>query len=215
MEIPCKSRRKLGQRGTYPIKLLYASHGPLLFLYHLISYIIILAQLGHVFYPENTWIHLLGVWHQSEITSQLIPTSGLSYWLNPPSVSTFFTLHTSVYIIYMLTSFAILSRISINWNDQSGEEVAEDLIDCMGLTMAGQKVDSDLKLRQELERVIPVAAILGGLVLGCVCIASDIVGINGGGQGMMLTTSIIYGYYERAVEDRALLPPETQLDMNR
>jgi len=38
--------------------------------------------------------------------------------------------------------------------------------------------------------------ILGSLVLGCIYIASDVFGVIESGQGMLVTTSILYKSYE-------------------
>jgi protein transport protein SEC61 subunit alpha len=112
----------------------------------------------------------------------------------------------------MLGSCALFSRISAETSDLSAKDVADGLIMFNKVTMAGQKGDTDLALRKELNRVVPVASILGGLVLGFICIVTDILGVIGGGQGMLLATNIIYGYYELGMKERALVPPRTQLD---
>lgn len=115
----------------------------------------------------------------------------------------------------MLILCAFSSRISLGLTDLEADDVAMSLRLCNELTMAGQKEDSDLALRQELERVVPVAAILGGLTLGCICIVSDIVGVIGGGQGMLLATNIIYSYYETGLKELAMVEARSELDKHR
>lgn len=56
--------------------------------------------------------------------------------------------------------------------------------------------DSDVLLKEEVKRLVPMAAIIGGLVLGFVCILSDIYGVIGGAQGMLVATNIMYAHYE-------------------
>jgi preprotein translocase subunit SecY len=112
----------------------------------------------------------------------------------------------------MLVLCALFSCISAETSDLSANNVADGLIMFNKVTMAGQTRDSDLALRQELKRVVPVASILGGLVLGFICIVTDILGVIGGGQGMLLATNIIHGYYELGMNERAMVPPRTQLD---
>lgn len=46
-----------------------------------------------------------------------------------------------------------------------------------------------------LNRLIPVAAYLGGMIIGLISIFSDLMGAIGSGTGILLSVSIIYGYY--------------------
>ena len=46
-----------------------------------------------------------------------------------------------------------------------------------------------------LNKYIPVAAACGGMIIGLISIFSDLVGAIGSGTGILLSVSIIYGYY--------------------
>ena len=46
-----------------------------------------------------------------------------------------------------------------------------------------------------LNRYIPVAAILGGMIIGLISIFADLLGAIGSGTGILLSVSILYGYY--------------------
>lgn len=48
---------------------------------------------------------------------------------------------------------------------------------------------------QVLNKYIPTAAYLGGMVIGLISIVSDLMGAIGSGTGILLSVSIIYGYY--------------------
>lgn len=50
-----------------------------------------------------------------------------------------------------------------------------------------------------LNRYIPVAAALGGMIIGLLSILSDLIGVIGSGTGILLSVSIVYGYYEKLV----------------
>jgi protein transport protein SEC61 subunit alpha len=41
----------------------------------------------------------------------------------------------------------------------------------------------------------PVAAACGGMIIGLISIFSDLIGVIGSGTGILLSVSIIYGYY--------------------
>ena len=53
-----------------------------------------------------------------------------------------------------------------------------------------------------LNRNIPVAAALGGMIIGLLSIFSDLIGVIGSGTGILLSVSIVYGYYEKLVKDK-------------
>jgi hypothetical protein len=61
------------------------------------------------------------------------------------------------------------------------------------LTLEGVKSaeDSDASLKAEGPWLCPIQEILGGLTLGSVCVTSDMLGIMGVSQGMLIATSII------------------------
>jgi protein transport protein SEC61 subunit alpha len=52
-----------------------------------------------------------------------------------------------------------------------------------------------------LNRYIPVAAACGGMCIGLLSVISDLVGAIGSGTGILLSVSIIYGYYEKLMKD--------------
>lgn len=53
-----------------------------------------------------------------------------------------------------------------------------------------------------LNRYIPVAAACGGMIIGLISIFSDLIGVIGSGTGILLSVSIVYGYYEKLVKDK-------------
>jgi len=55
---------------------------------------------------------------------------------------------------------------------------------------------------QALNKYIPVAAYLGGMLIGLISIFSDLMGAIGSGTGILLAVSIIYGYYEKLVKEK-------------
>ena len=53
-----------------------------------------------------------------------------------------------------------------------------------------------------LNKYIPVAAACGGMIIGLISIFSDLIGVIGSGTGILLSVSIVYGYYEKLVKDK-------------
>ena len=65
IEIPVKSNKYRGQRGSYPIKLFYTSNMPIMLQSALTSNIFILSQMLFNRFPDNILVRLLGVWEVS------------------------------------------------------------------------------------------------------------------------------------------------------
>ena len=62
IEIPVKSNRFRGQRGTYPVKLFYTSNMPIMLQSALTSNIFIVSQMLASRFPNNFLVKLLGTW---------------------------------------------------------------------------------------------------------------------------------------------------------
>jgi protein transport protein SEC61 subunit alpha len=60
----------------------------------------------------------------------------------------------------------------------------------------------DNQILTVLNRYIPTAAALGGMIIGLLSIFSDLIGVIGSGTGILLSVSIVYGYYEKLVKDK-------------
>ncbi|KAG0066616.1 translocon subunit [Linnemannia elongata] len=166
VELPVKSSRFRGQRGTYPIKLFYTSNMPIMLQSALTSNMFMVSQMVFNRFPEN-------------ILALLDP------------------IHTVVYITFMLTACALLSKTWIEVSGSSPRDVAKQLKD-QNMVMAGHR---DASMYKELKRVIPTAAAFGGAVLGAVSVFADLIGAIGSGTGILLCTTIIYQYWEMFVKE--------------
>lgn len=167
------------------------------------------SQVAHVFFPDffTKYFWYLGIFEQHESKLGLTPVSGLCYWLTPITLSTLTSHRALVYILYMLSTCAFLSYLSIFRDcDKNPHQLVEDLLGPTHLTMGGiRHGDSDEALRLEIVRLVPVAAILGGFTLGIICVVSDILGVIGGAQGMLIATYIIYSSYTAWVKEETRL----------
>jgi protein transport protein SEC61 subunit alpha len=91
IEIPVKSNRFRGQRGSYPVKLFYTSNMPIMLESALTSHIYIVSQMLFSRFPDNFLVKVLGVWEvfffsATAIFTVLIYTVFPSRWRNPPSL---------------------------------------------------------------------------------------------------------------------------------
>jgi protein transport protein SEC61 subunit alpha len=60
------------------------------------------------------------------------------------------------------------------------------------MTISGYQERTTIEV---LNRYIPTASYLGGMMIGLISIFSDLMGAIGSGTGILLAVSIIYGYY--------------------
>ncbi|KAF8477837.1 SecY protein [Russula ochroleuca] len=195
IEIPVKSNRFRGQRGSYPVKLFYTSNMPIMLESALTSHIYIVSQMLFSRFPDNFLVKILGVWEPMEESAQLAATSGFAYYISPPrTVHAAFVdpIHTILYILFMTSVCAIFSKTWIEVSGSGPRDIAKQLKD-QQLVMAGHREGSMYK---ELKRVIPTAAALGGAVLGLLSVAADLMGAIGSGTGILMAVTIIYSYWE-------------------
>jgi protein transport protein SEC61 subunit alpha len=200
VEIPVKSARQRGVRGSYPVRLFYTSNMPIMLQSALSSNIFLVSQMLHSRFSENLLVRLLGVWEPREGSAQLYATSGLAFYMSPPLNFTEALLqpfHTAVYITYMLVACAVFSKTWIEVSGSSPRDVAKQLQD-QGLVMAGHREQSMYK---ELKRVIPTAAAFGGACIGALSVTSDLLGALGSGTSILLAVTIIYSYFEIAAKE--------------
>jgi len=202
IEIPVKSNKYRGQRGTYPVKLFYTSNMPIMLESALSSNVFILSQMLFNRFPENIIVRLLGVWEPLEDSQQLSAISGVAYYMSPPhTIKEVLTdpIHTAVYITFMLTACALFSKTWIEVSGSGPRDVARQLKD-QQMVMAGHREGSMYK---ELKRVIPTAAAFGGATIGALSVCADLMGALGSGTGILMATTMIYQFFEVAVKENA------------
>ncbi|TFK52719.1 SecY protein [Heliocybe sulcata] len=200
VEIPVKSNRFRGQRGSYPVKLFYTSNMPIMLQSTLTSNVFIVSQMLASRFPDNFLVRLLGYWEPMEDSPQLEAVSGLAYYMSPPHTlraALLDPVHTLVYIVFTLSACALFSKTWIEISGSGPREVARQLKD-QQLVMAGHR---EASMYRELKRVIPTAAALGGALLGLLSVVADLMGALGNGTGILMAVTIIYGYWEIGVKE--------------
>lgn len=194
IEIPVKSNKFRGQRGTFPVKLFYTSNMPIMLESALTSNVFILSQMLFNRFPDNLLVRLLGVWEPLADSSQLGAISGIAYYMSPPhNLKEAFIdpIHTAVYITFMLTACALFSKTWIEVSGSGPRDVARQLKD-QQMVMAGHREGSMYK---ELKRVIPTAAAFGGATIGALSVLADMMGALGSGTGILLAVTTMYSYF--------------------
>ena len=150
IEIPVKSNKFRGQRGSYPVKLFYTSNMPIMLQSALTSNVFIVSQMLASRFPSNFFVKIIGIWEVSlkifcvflfffpirfisqpmDDSPQLHATSGIAYYMSPPhTIKEAFLdpIHTSIYIVFMLSACAIFSKTWIEVSGSGPRDVAKQL----------------------------------------------------------------------------------------
>ncbi|KAH7908988.1 SecY subunit domain-containing protein [Hygrophoropsis aurantiaca] len=200
IEIPVKSNRFRGQRGSYPVKLFYTSNMPIMLQSALTSNVFIVSQMLATRFPSNILVKILGSWEPMEDSPQLRAVSGLAYYMSPPHTlkeAFLDPIHTALYVAFIVSACALFSKTWIEVSGSGPRDVAKQLKD-QQMVMAGHREGSMYK---ELKRVIPTAAAFGGAILGLLSVAADLMGAIGSGTGILMAVTIIYSYWEIGIRE--------------
>ena len=187
---------------------------PLHWNYHAIHTLTGLTMFRQIFIP-TTWRILLkwGTWDSGGEYLPMTPSGGLVYWFVPPYMfpTCLNPYRTWIYGIYIIGSCVISARCTITQDDHeyNPDKMVEDLLGPTGVTMAGKPDEkADDALRQELCRILPVATILGGLIVGSICVFCDVLNILGGGHAMLIGTSVVWSIYEMRKDEKKRIEQE-------
>jgi protein transport protein SEC61 subunit alpha len=184
----------------FEIKLFYTSTTPIIVQSTVISQICTFSKIINSHWPDSLITKLLGVWRSPEQglgDDWQMPVSGLVYYLQAPrSIKHTLTdpLHTLVYLVICLASAGIIAYYYISIGGQSAADVAKSL-KTQHLTLKGHREDQKA-IERKLNKLIPTAAALGGVLTGLLSFVADFLGAFGSGTGIILAVSIIYQFAE-------------------
>jgi len=213
VEIPLSHARVKGARGKFPVKLIYASVLPMIFVRAIQSNIQFLGRILHSQLRDGlpAW---LGVYN-----SNGQPVDGLFYYLNPihsPRQWMWWTagagghhpwqilLRVFIDLVFMLVGGAIFSIFWVETADMGPEATAQQILNS-GMQIPGFR-QSPQVMEKVLERYIPQLAVLGGVLVGLLAVLANMLGTIGGvsGTSLLLTVSITYKLYEEIAEEQLM-----------
>lgn len=205
VELTLQSKKQRGAQGTYPIRLFYTSNMPIILQSALVSNFYFISQLLWKRFSNFSIVHLLGKWEEaSSHFSYLRPVGGLVYYMSPPQKLEDVArhpLHAIIYLSFVLTACALFSKTWIEVSGQSATDVARQL-QSQHLYIPGHR-DDTAHLKRELNRYIPTAAALGGMCIGALSVVADFLGAIGSGTGILLASTIVYGFLETMESQQA------------
>ena len=108
--------------------------------------------------------------------------------------------HSLIYFTVMVIGSIIFAKFWIETTNMGPEAVAKQIQDS-GMQIPGFR-RTEKSIREVLDRYIPVVTILGGLTVGLIAAVADFFSTFGTGIGILLTTSIMWQYYQLIVKER-------------
>ncbi|MDS0282695.1 preprotein translocase subunit SecY [Haloarcula onubensis] len=211
VEIPLSNARVKGARGRFPVKLIYASVLPMIFVRAIQANIqfvgrILRAQLGTM----PAW---LGVYSNAGQ-----PVGGLFYYLAPiqsPRDWMWFLggvtqpvwkvlLRMGIDLTFMIVGGAVFAVFWVETADMGPESTAQQIHNS-GMQIPGFRQNVGV-IEKVLERYIPQVTVLGGALVGVLAVLANMLGTIGGvgGTSLLLTVSITYKLYEEIAEEQLM-----------
>jgi len=197
VDLPIVARGQRGGHRTYPIKLFYTSNMPVILQSALTSNIFFLSQLAFDRYGQNIFVRWFGSWKEMGYNGHKMPVGGLAYYLSSPHSFGEAVSNPIRMIVYIAFVLFVCSKLATTWIEISGQsphDVAMQL-NASGVYFKGNR-DTVKETKRVLNRYIPTAAAFGGVAIGLLTIASDMMGVIGSGTGILLAVGIVYQFIE-------------------
>lgn len=202
IELKMTHQKVKGTEMAFPIKLFYTSNIPIILQTALVANLHTFSQILYRKFRNNLFVNILGQWQDVDVGGQhSIAVGGFAYYITPPRSTTDILadpFHAVIYVTFVLVSCALFSKAWIDVSGQSPKDVAKQIRD-QGLVFKGHRGESIISV---LNKFIPTAAAMGGILIGALTILADFLGAIGSGTGILLGVSILYGYYEILVKDQ-------------
>ena len=198
----------IAREGSRPfeIKLFYTSNTPIIVQSTIISQLSSFSRQISYRWPDSPVTKLFGVWRSTNnLGSEYArPVSGLVYYLQAPMdirQALRDPFHTIIYLIMSLSSAGLIAYYYIYVAGTSPKEVAEQLHN-QKLTITGHRFTKE-NIEKTLNRYIPAAAALGGILTSLLSFIADFLGAFGSGTGIILAVSIMYQFSEELTKEIA------------
>ncbi|MEM1661518.1 MAG: preprotein translocase subunit SecY [Desulfurococcaceae archaeon] len=204
VSIPITSPRFGSIKSRIPLKFLYVSNIPVLFIGILYADILVFASIFRGYlggYIPKQVVDILAKY--DETGHRLV--GGIAYYLSPPN-GLIATLQEPVHaIIYSLATIGLAVLFGLMWVEVSGlnaESQAEELIKS-GMEIPGVRRNPTI-LSKMLEKYITPLTILSSIIVALIAILADVLSAYGSGIGLLLAVGIVQQYYTILAYERTL-----------
>ncbi|MEM1578858.1 MAG: preprotein translocase subunit SecY [Archaeoglobaceae archaeon] len=211
IEIPMAHAMVRGARASFPIKLIYASVLPMIFVRALQANLI---MIGQILYSRGITIFGEFVGNQ--------PVSGIMFYLSPinspydwvpelvrekgaafaaiPEYAIY--LHLFIDALILVAGGILFAVFWVQTTGMDARTVAKQIARS-GMQIPGYR-KSPVVLERLLERYIPKVTIIGGALIGILTLISNMLGTIGNvsGTGLLLAVSIAYRFYQDLAKEQ-------------
>jgi preprotein translocase subunit SecY len=198
VEIPIAHAKYRGYSGQYPVKLLYVSNIPVILASSLFADIFFAAQLLYNRLQAGFLIDIVG-----RFDTEGNPISGLAYFVTSPRSLEHVAADPLRAAVYLLIFIGVCVGFSMTWVEIGGlgaKKVAKQLLDAQMQVPGFRR--SERSVEELLNRYIPVVTVIGGSIVGLIAALADFTNTFGTGTGILLTTGIMWQYYQLLAKER-------------
>ncbi|MHA1111428.1 MAG: preprotein translocase subunit SecY [Promethearchaeota archaeon] len=222
IEIPLSYKGYSGFKGKYPMKLMYVSNIPVILSQALYANILFFAQLlagpnsrARANLGTNSiFLNIIGTFREADGGQQLIPESGLAYYLTPPQgissliygefgTGTWWSvvIHAIVYLTIFTSLCVVLGKIWIEVSGLAPRDIARQIL---GSKMQIDGFRSSEKVIEKiLARYIPTLTVINGIIVAVLSFGADFLGALGSGTGLLLLVGIMQNFAETIAKEAA------------
>ena len=201
VEIPLTFGNVRGFGQKWPLKFLYTSVMPIIFVGALVANVQIVGSA----LTGGSGTSILGTFSNGQATG------GLAGYLNAPTdvitgliqngfaaVGPSDIFHIFFYLGVYITGSTVFSIFWARTSGQDSQSVAEQISET-GMKVPGFRKDSRV-IKKVLDRYIPGLTVLSGATMGLLAASANMTQAAGGGTGILLTVMIIYRMYEQLAQ---------------
>src|ERR1051325_4030213 len=193
IDIPIVSTKYRGFTAVYPIKLLYTSNIPVILSSALLANAVFMGQMLWANYnPQNdnpvfNWVA------QFDPARPQTPTGGLLYYVTSPNsldTASQDPLRAVVYILFMTTIVTLFGKLWVELGGLSPKSAAKNLLDADVQVPGFRRSESSVEVL--LAKYIPSVTIVGGIVIGLLASASNVLNVFGSGIGILNQRHLVH-----------------------
>lgn len=131
------------------------------------------------------------------------PTGGLLYYVTSPNsldTASQDPLRAVVYILFMTTIVTLFGKLWVELGGLSPKSAAKNLLDADVQVPGFRRSESSVEVL--LAKYIPSVTIVGGIVIGLLASASNVLNVFGSGIGILLMVDILVNYYNLLIKEQ-------------
>ncbi len=202
VEIPVTSPRLHSIKSKVPLKFLYVTNIPVLFVGIVYADVLVIASLSRNYLSNVVPGYIADILAKYE-GNRLV--GGIAYYLAPPN-SLLSAISDPIHaVIHSLSVLVLAVLFGIMWVEIAGLSASAQAEEFMksGMEIPGIRRNPKI-LEKILARYIKPLTILSSLIVALIAVSADLLGAYGTGTGLLLAVGIVQQYYTMIAYERAL-----------